>query len=151
MLQIYHKCRLVSARLETSPMFTPLQKTFFFLFSSCLLIPSPVFARVFFLSFSFSLPGFSLPGFSLPSRSSDPGSLDRLSPRSLYGKNAFTFYRENDSAVSFLVDSRAELCVVFFFIFFSHTHLLFQLLDKPWSQVSSLRPPPVLAFNFFRA
>ena len=32
------------------------------------------------------------------------------------------------------------------FFFFLHTFTL-QLLDKPWSQVSS----PVLAFNFYRA
>ena len=37
---------------------------------------------------------------------------------------------------------------VLFFIFFrSHTST-FQLLDKPWSQVSSLLPS-VLAFNFY--
>ena len=38
---------------------------------------------------------------------------------------------------------------VFLFFFPSHTSA-FQLLDKPWSQVSSLLPP-VLAFNFYRA
>ena len=38
----------------------------------------------------------------------------------------------------------------FFSSFFLHT-FTFQLLDKPWSQVSSLLPPPVLAFNFYRA
>ena len=37
-----------------------------------------------------------------------------------------------------------------FFFFFSHT-FTFQLLDKPWSQVSSLSPSPVLDFNFYRA
>ena len=48
-----------------------------------------------------------------------------------------------------------SLLFTFFFLvffssfFFSHTST-FQLLDKPWSQVSSLLPP-VLAFNFYRA
>ena len=37
----------------------------------------------------------------------------------------------------------------FFFFFFLHTFTL-QLLNKPWSQVSSLLLP-VLAFNFYRA
>ena len=41
------------------------------------------------------------------------------------------------------------LALVSIFFFFSHT-FTFQLLDKPWSQVSSL-VPPVLAFNFYRA
>ena len=48
-----------------------------------------------------------------------------------------------------LVDTMKHLIVVFI-IFPSHT-CTFQLLDKPWSQVSSLPPPPVLAFNFYRA
>ncbi len=44
----------------------------------------------------------------------------------------------------------AELYWLTFF-FFSHT-FTFQLLDKPWSQVSSLLPPLLLlAFNFYRA
>ena len=36
------------------------------------------------------------------------------------------------------------------FFFSSHTST-FQLPDKPWSQVSSLPPSPVLAVNFYRA
>ena len=38
----------------------------------------------------------------------------------------------------------------FFFLFFSHTST-FQLQDKPWSRMSSLSPPSVLAFNIYRA
>ena len=41
--------------------------------------------------------------------------------------------------------------VVVFFFFSSHTST-FQLLDKPWSQVSSLLPPgSCLHFFFYRA
>ena len=36
------------------------------------------------------------------------------------------------------------------FLFFLHPST-FQLLLQPWSQVSPLFPPPVLAFNFYRA
>ena len=52
--------------------------------------------------------------------------------------------------------ARASIEVALFGFFFvllfcwgGHTST-FQLLDKPWSQVSSLLPP-VLAFNFYRA
>ena len=38
---------------------------------------------------------------------------------------------------------------MYIYIYFLHTST-FQLLDKPWSQVSSLLPP-VLSFNFYRA
>ena len=38
------------------------------------------------------------------------------------------------------------------FFFFSRTSSAFQLLlDKPWSQVSSLLPPGYFAFNFYGA
>ena len=38
-----------------------------------------------------------------------------------------------------------------FFFFFSHTFSFVQLLDKPWSQVSSLLPPRFLPPFFYRA
>ena len=41
-----------------------------------------------------------------------------------------------------VVGGELLLCgCVSFFVFFSHTISTFQLLDKPWSQVSSLLPP----------
>ena len=45
-----------------------------------------------------------------------------------------------------------DTCIVqgFFFFFFSHT-FSFQLLDKPWSQVSSLHPPPRFLPSIFIA
>ena len=39
---------------------------------------------------------------------------------------------------------------VVYFVFFSHTST-FQLLDKPWSQVSSLLPPGSCLQNLSRA
>ena len=38
-----------------------------------------------------------------------------------------------------------------FYFYFLFRTFTFQLLDKPWSQVSTLLPPPVRAFIFYRA
>ena len=41
--------------------------------------------------------------------------------------------------------------VAVYIVFFCTYSFTFQLPDKPWSQVTPLLAPPVLAFNFYRA
>ena len=44
-----------------------------------------------------------------------------------------------------------NIMVPLYILLFFTDKTTFLLLDKPWSQVSSLLFPPVLAFNFYRA
>ena len=85
-----------------------------------------------------------------------PEHLSLLYPSNFVPKNGFPAVKglrspthQKKSAEKSVLPLSSRLTVRFFFFSCTLTSI-FQLLDKPWSQLSSLLLPPVLAFNFYR-
>ena len=78
----------------------------------------------------------------LPQRNPDPGSLSKLFSPFRFGVSSIDGLR-----ITHMPLHPSDSTDHMFFFFFLHTST-FQLLDKPWSQVSSLLPPRFLPSIF---